>query len=110
MELSTLGRWALRLSALTTWLGAAMSAPIVAIWGPDLAMLAAMYGGQTEPARPEVPLPWAGIALALLAAAGAGLAEPVTGRRWLGWLSHAISMVTLALAVARWLEMVEIAR
>ena len=43
---------------------------VVSRVGWSLAMMLAIYGGNTEPVRPELPYPWLFFALAVIAGAG----------------------------------------
>ena len=105
MSLRSIRTWLVRLSALTVWGGALMAAPILRWLGSDLARLAAMYGGYTEPPPVDPVAAWGWIGACLLGGLAAAVAELDGRGHWLVWLSHALSIVALSLCGAAWWAM-----
>lgn len=56
--ISWLMRGSLGMSAASGFGAGVVGAVTLSLFGPDLAMGAAIYGGNTEPNRPDLPYPW----------------------------------------------------
>ncbi len=65
-------------------------APVLIYLGPDLAMGAQFYEGNTEPIRPELPFPWLSVGLLIVVGLGVELAGFLRERPKLSLVGHAV--------------------